>query len=49
MNFLKRPAVFLILILIVAFAGLLAFLASWDIPAPTTRIERVVPNDRLPR
>ena len=49
MNFLKRPAVLLILILIVAFAGLLAFLANWDIPAPTTRIERVVPNDRLPR
>lgn len=33
----------------VAAAGLAAFLASWDIPPPTARIEKVIPNDRLPR
>jgi hypothetical protein len=49
MNFLKRPAVLLILVIIIAFSGLLVFLATWDIPAPTARIEKVIPNERLPR
>lgn len=25
------------------------FLLTWDIPAPTAPIERVIPNDRFPR
>lgn len=36
----------------VILAGLVAtvvFLATWDIPAPTARVEKVIPNDRLPR
>jgi hypothetical protein len=33
----------------VVLIGGLALLAAWDIPAPTSRIERVIPNDRLPR
>ncbi len=28
--------------------GIIA-LASWEIPAPKTHIEKVIPNDRLPR
>jgi hypothetical protein len=35
--------------LLVVLAGLAAFLATWDIPAPTARIEKTIPNDRLPR
>ncbi len=35
--------------LLVILAGLAAFLATWDIPAPTARIEKTIPNDRLPR
>ncbi len=23
------------------------FLAAWDIPAPTTRVEKVIPHERL--
>ncbi len=25
------------------------FLATWDIPAPTVKVEKVVPDDRFPR
>jgi hypothetical protein len=25
------------------------FLATWDIPAPITKIEKVIPDDRFPR
>jgi hypothetical protein len=35
--------------LLVILAGFAAFLATWDIPAPTARIEKTIPNDRLPR
>ncbi|MBL8805889.1 MAG: hypothetical protein JNN22_03495 [Rhodospirillales bacterium] len=35
--------------LVVVLAGFAAFLATWDIPAPTARIEKIIPNDRLPR
>jgi hypothetical protein len=35
--------------LVVVLAGLAAFLSTWDIPAPTTRVEKIIPNDRLPR
>ena len=26
-----------------------AFLATWDIPAPMTTVEKVLPDDRFPR
>jgi hypothetical protein len=35
--------------LVVVLAGFAAFLATWDIPAPTAHIEKIIPNDRLPR
>jgi hypothetical protein len=30
-------------------AGGAVFLATWDIPPPTARIEQVLPDDRFPR
>lgn len=35
--------------LLVAVAGLAAYLSTWDIPAPTAHIEKIIPNERLPR
>ena len=29
--------------------GTVVFLATWDMPAPSVPVERVVPNDRLPQ
>ncbi len=37
---------FVILLLIVGGMG---FLATWDMPPPSTKIEKVLPNDRFPR
>jgi hypothetical protein len=49
MNLLKRPIVLVIVLVLVLVAGLLGFLATWDLPAPTTRVEKVIPSDRMPR
>ena len=37
---------FLILIA-VALVGGVAFLATWDMPAPKVTVEKVIPNDRF--
>lgn len=34
---------------IAALVGGTAFLSTWDIPAPVTAIEKVLPDDRFPR
>ncbi|QQP89993.1 hypothetical protein IGS68_01575 [Skermanella sp. TT6] len=41
-------SVLIVLVLIVA-AGGSVFLATWDIPAPSRTVERVIPDDRFPR
>jgi hypothetical protein len=40
--------VLLVMVLIVALGGTM-FLLTWEIPAPTARIERVIPDETLPR
>ena len=37
------------LIVLVVIVGGAVFLATWRIPAPTARVEKVIPNDRFPR
>jgi hypothetical protein len=46
---MRRPILILLAVLAVALAGLVGFLATWEIPPPTARIEKTIPNDRLPR
>ncbi|UEM21547.1 hypothetical protein JL100_001885 [Skermanella mucosa] len=41
-------SVLIVLVLLVA-AGGSVFLATWDIPAPSRTVERVIPDDRFPR
>lgn len=42
-------AVKLILVaLLVAILGSVAFLATWDMPPPTSVTEKVIPNERAP-
>jgi hypothetical protein len=36
-------------IIVSAAGGLVAFLASWQIPAPSAVVEIVIPNDRFTR
>jgi hypothetical protein len=40
--------VLLVLLLVVVLGGAM-FLLTWEIPAPTAHIERVIPDDTLPR
>jgi hypothetical protein len=35
-------------VLVLAVAGGIGFLMVWDIPAPTTHVERVIPDAKLP-
>jgi hypothetical protein len=46
---MRKTILILLTLLAVAVGGLVAFLATWEIPPPTARIEKVIPNDRLPR
>lgn len=39
----------LLIVLALLIVGGLAFLAVWDIPAPTARVEKVIPDERLPK
>ena len=39
----------LLLVALVVVLGGTVFLLTWEIPAPTARIERVIPDDTLPR
>ncbi|MBY0395897.1 MAG: hypothetical protein K2X91_05415 [Thermoleophilia bacterium] len=41
------PAI-LVLLLVVAVGGL-AVLGTWDMPAPSKTVEKVLPDDRFPR
>ncbi len=49
MSLLRRPLLFLLVLLIIAaVVGLLA-IGFIGLPAPTTRIEKAIPSDRLAR
>ena len=39
----------LLLMVAVLFLGGAAFLAVWDIPPPTAKVERTLADDRFPR
>lgn len=46
---MKKIISFLVILLIVAIGGGLAFLATWEIPAPSQKVEKVLNNDKFPR
>jgi uncharacterized protein YxeA len=46
---MKKIILFLVILLIVAIGGGLAFLATWEIPAPSQKVEKVLNNDKFPR
>lgn len=37
------------LVVLLGIAAVAVFLATWQIPAPTAKVEKVIPNDRFPR
>lgn len=42
-----RLSFFLLILLIGAAAAGGVFLMTWEIPAPSTKVEKVIPNDRF--
>ncbi len=44
---MARMSVFFLLFLVIVVGGGAAFLATWDIPAPRAKVEKVIPADRL--
>jgi hypothetical protein len=46
---LAKPFAILVLLLMIGLLGGALYLGFADFPAPTTRQERVIPNDRFPR
>lgn len=49
MDLAGRFVTFLITLVVLLSLGGLVFLAMWDIPPPTERIEKVLPDERFPR
>lgn len=49
MTAVSRALLVVAAVLVVAIAGFLVMLAVRDIPAPTARIEKVIPNDHFTR
>ena len=39
----------LVVLILTAVCGAAAFLATWEMPAPSQRVERVIPNERFAR
>lgn len=46
---MNKLSKFILVLVIILVAGSAAFLATWDIPAPTETVEKVLPDDRFPR
>ncbi|SLN32673.1 hypothetical protein OCH7691_01223 [Oceanibacterium hippocampi] len=44
---MSKFSLFLIFLIAAAIAGGGVFLSQWDIPAPTTHVEKVISNDRF--
>jgi Flp pilus assembly protein CpaB len=44
-----KVTIILIVILGLAVAGGFVFLATWDIPAPSGHVEKVLPDARFPK
>ena len=46
---MKRMPVVIFILFIAAAVGGVGMLATWDIPAPVTTVEKFLPDERFPR
>tara|TARA_R110002167_G_scaffold133555_1_gene318730 strand:- start:415 stop:555 length:141 start_codon:yes stop_codon:yes gene_type:complete len=44
---MRKLTLSLLLLIVVGVAAGAVFLATWDIPPPTSKVEKVVPDDRF--
>ena len=45
---MRLTAIILIFLVILIIGGVI-LLATWDIPAPSSMIEKIIPDERFPR
>ena len=46
---MNRIALVAVVVVAVVLVGGAVFFATWDIPPPSAKVEKVLPNDRFPR
>ncbi|MDP6688659.1 MAG: hypothetical protein QF384_04110 [Alphaproteobacteria bacterium] len=46
---MKSVPLIIIAFVVLLLAGGMAFLAMWEIPAPSAPVHKVLPDDRFPR
>ena len=46
---MRKFLLILVSMLVLAVAGGLVFLGTWDLPPPSEPVEKVIPNDRFER
>ncbi len=44
-----KLTVFILVLLLLGAGGGAVFLSNWEIPAPVSNVEKVLPNDQFPR
>ena len=48
-NLMSKAPYIVLIILLLAVLGGAVFLVMWDIPPPSERVEKILPDDRFPR
>ena len=46
---MRKLPQFIIVVTLVILAGVAVFLVTFDIPPPSSQVEKVIPDDRFPR
>ena len=46
---MSKMTVFILFLLLAAVAGGGLFIVTWEIPPPTTQVEKTIPDDKFPR
>jgi hypothetical protein len=46
---MRKSSLFLIFIILGVLAGGAVYLATWEIPPPTVKVEKVLSDERFPR
>ena len=46
---MSKLSLFIVIVVIAAVGAGTFFLLTWEIPPPTSKVEKVIPDERLPR
>ncbi len=46
---MSKLRIFIVIVVVAAVGAGTFFLLTWEIPPPTSKVEKVIPDERLPR